>query len=149
MEICVNVTNPPATVDLVFNIITEYQTRTGTASNNYCGIINFINEVVDHKIIYVGGADFTPIGPFTGFNFFLANSPIRRDCFNVTITNDDITEIDETFTLVLRQDPFSPPTSSLLIQPNTTRITIWDGVGTVVFHIIASGYRIQSRVFNF
>ena len=37
MEVCVNVTNPPATVDLVFNIITEYQTRTGTASNNYRG----------------------------------------------------------------------------------------------------------------
>ena len=37
VEICVNVTNPPATVDLVFNIITEYQTRTGTASNNCCG----------------------------------------------------------------------------------------------------------------
>ena len=38
VEICVNVTNPPATVDLVFTIFTEYQTRTGTASNNYCGI---------------------------------------------------------------------------------------------------------------
>ena len=38
MEICVNVTNPPANVDLVFDIITEYQTRTGTASNNYSGI---------------------------------------------------------------------------------------------------------------
>ena len=37
VEICVNVTNPPTTVDLVFNIITEYQTRTGTASNNYSG----------------------------------------------------------------------------------------------------------------
>ena len=32
VEICVNVTNPPATVDLVFTIFTEYQTRTGTAS---------------------------------------------------------------------------------------------------------------------
>ena len=31
VEICVNVTNPPATIDLVFTIITEYQTRTGTA----------------------------------------------------------------------------------------------------------------------
>ena len=30
MEICVNVTNPPATDDLI--IYTEYQTRTGTAS---------------------------------------------------------------------------------------------------------------------
>ena len=37
VEICVNVTNPPATVDLVFTIITEYQTRTGTASNHYNG----------------------------------------------------------------------------------------------------------------
>ena len=39
MEICVNVTNPPATVDLVINIITEYQTRIGTASNHYSGTI--------------------------------------------------------------------------------------------------------------
>ena len=100
-------------------------------------------------IIYVGGTDFTQIEPFTGFNQFPANSPIRRDCFNVTITNDDITEIDETFTLVLRQDPLSPPSSSILIQPNTTIVTISDGVGTVVFYIITTCYRIQSRVFNF
>ena len=35
MEICVNVTNPPATDGLIFTIITEYQTRTGTAG--ICG----------------------------------------------------------------------------------------------------------------
>ena len=84
-----------------------------------------------------------------GFNQFLANSPIRRDCFNIAITNDDITEIDESFTLVLRQDPFSPPSSSILIQPNTTIVTISDGVGTVVFYIIATCFRIQFSVFNF
>ena len=31
MEICVNVTNPSATDNLIFTILTEYQTRTGTA----------------------------------------------------------------------------------------------------------------------
>ena len=84
-----------------------------------------------------------------GFNQFLANSPIRKDCFNIAITNDDITEIDESFTLVLRKDPFSSPSSNILIQPNTTVVTISDGVGTVVFHIITTCYRIQSSVFNF
>ena len=80
-------------------------------------------------MIYVGGADFTQIGPFTGFNQFLANSPSRTDCFNVTITNDTIYEIDESFTLVLRQDPFSSPSSSILIQPDNTTVTILDESG--------------------
>ena len=85
----------------------------------------------NYIIKYVGGADFTQVGPFTGFNRFPANSPIRKDCFNITITNDATYEIDESFTLILRQDPFSPPSFRILIRPNTTIVTISDGVGTV------------------
>ena len=102
-----------------------------------------------NEIMYVGGTDFTQVGPFIGFNQFPANSLKRRDCFNIAITNDDITEIDESFTLVLRQDPFYPPSSSILIRPNTTIVTILDAVGTVVFYIITTCYRIQFSVFNF
>ena len=83
----------------------------------------------NYVIIYVGGADFTQVGPFVGFNRFLANSLIRRDCFNIAITNDTIYEIDESFTLVLRHDPFSPKNSSILIRPDNTTITILDESG--------------------
>ena len=83
----------------------------------------------NYVIIYVGGADFTQVGPFTGFNRFPANSPIRKDCFNITITNDATYEIDESFTLVLRQDPFSSPNSSILIRPDNTNVTILDESG--------------------
>ena len=89
-------------------------------------------KVIDYEII-IGGADFKQVGPFTGLNRFPANTPIRKNCFNIAITNDDILEIDELFTLVLRQDPLSPPSSSVLIQPNTTIVTILDGaIGTVI-----------------
>ena len=83
----------------------------------------------NYVIIYVGGADFTQVGPFMGFNQFRANSQVRKDCFNIAITNDAIYETDESFTLVLRQDPFSPLSSSILIQPSTTTVTILDESG--------------------
>ena len=83
----------------------------------------------NYVIIYVGGADFIQVGPFMGFNRFPANSPSSRDCFNIAITNDTIYEIDESFTLVLRQDPFSPPSETILIQPNNTNVTILDKSG--------------------
>ena len=83
----------------------------------------------NYVIIYVGGADFTQVGPFMGFNQFLANSLNRRDCFNIAITNDIIYEIDESFTLVLRQDPISSPSSSILIRPDSTTVTILDESG--------------------
>ena len=83
----------------------------------------------NYVIIYVGGADFTQVRPFIGFNQFLVSSPSRRDCFNIAISNDTIYEIDESFTLVLRQDPFSPPSSSIRIQPDNTTVTILDGSG--------------------
>ena len=83
----------------------------------------------NYVIIYIGGADFTQVGPFTGFNRFPANLPVRRDCFNIAITNDTIYEIDESFTLVLRQDPFFPTSSSILIRPDNTTVTILDESG--------------------
>ena len=83
----------------------------------------------NYVIIYVGGADFTQVGPIMGFNQFLANSQSRRDCFNIAISNDTIYEIDESFTLVLRQDPFSSPSSSILIRPDKCTVTILDESG--------------------
>ena len=81
----------------------------------------------NNVIIYVGGADFTQV--CVGLNRFPANSPIRRNCFNIAITNDIVYEIDESFTLVLRQDPFPPPSSRIRIRPNNTTVTILDESG--------------------
>ena len=90
-------------------------------------------------MIYVGGADFTAIGPLTGFNRFPANSPIRRDCFNIVITNDTIYEMDEFFTLVLRQDPFPPTSSSIWIRTDNTTITILDESGMYRPSLLSKG----------
>ena len=76
------------------------------------------------------GTDFREIGPFQVIDAFLASLPagVRRQCFSISITDDDIPEGTESFTAILELDPFTPQ-SGILVTPNVTEIFILDDDG--------------------
>lgn len=74
--------------------------------------------------------DFTDFGEFGVFTDFFpskasADTSPRRDCFQVTITNDDTHESTESFKIELILNPFMVQ-SGVLIQPNQTEVVIFD-----------------------
>ena len=58
----------------------------------------------------------------------------RRECFNVTITDDDLFENAESFFLLLQEDIFGQQTGAT-INPNQTEINIFDNdEGIFILH---------------
>lgn len=57
------------------------------------------------------------------------NSSIRRDCFSVMVTDDDLNEEVESFSLVLELDDTVMDQSGIMIEPNRTEIFIIDDDG--------------------
>lgn len=54
---------------------------------------------------------------------------IHRFCFNVTISDDDLLEDVESFTVSLQLTELLAPQSGVVIQPNVTEIFIQDNEG--------------------
>ena len=78
------------------------------------------------------------------------SSTPRKFCFDIAIMTDKIYEDDETFTVFLRQNLINRLNSDLLVQPNSTEITILDQDGKYSYlqqnnftYISASSYREQ------
>ncbi len=61
--------------------------------------------------------------------FFTDTPRPRRRCFSVSITDDDLYENVESFTLNLMFDPFEEMQSRIVIKPNVTTIYIEDEDG--------------------
>ena len=59
----------------------------------------------------------------------------RRQCFNVTITDDDVREDAETFTVTLEK-PFNGSLPKILIRPAMVTVTILDNDGKDMHTII-------------
>ena len=80
------------------------------------------------------GIDFTPLRAFLSSILVFPSSPgsptagPRRECFDVTITDDDTLENTESFSLLLQEDVFRPQTGAI-ISPNRTEIFILDEDG--------------------
>ena len=49
----------------------------------------------------------------------------------MTIIDDSVFELDESFTLELRFDPFAPP-SNVILSPNATTVDIIDNEGIII-----------------
>ena len=81
----------------------------------------FFVACIDHHFP-IGNSDFTDVGQHPVF--FTALGP-RIQCFDVVITDDNLAEGTETFSLILKQDP-SLGSSGILIEPNVAEITILD-----------------------
>jgi len=82
-------------------------------------------------LFFAGATDYGPSNLF----FFLSNSPadnplLRRSCFSVTASGDGILEDTEEvdFGLILQ----GSSTSFLLLQPNETKLQIFDQSGKYV-----------------
>ena len=59
--------------------------------------------------------------------FLTFNDANRQRSFNVTILDDPIFELDESFTLELKFDPSaSEPLSNIFLSPNTTTVEVTD-----------------------
>ena len=82
----------------------------------------------------MAGSDFIGLTPFLSISLEIPSSPgsptagPRRECFDVTITNDDTLENTESFSLLLQEDVFGPQTG-VVINPNRTDIFILDHNG--------------------
>ena len=73
-----------------------------------------------------GTSDFTEKTEFIGF----ARSPpntLRRQCYDLSISDDGLAEGIESFTVVLRLDNSFGLQTGVIVQPNSTEIFILDG----------------------
>ena len=95
-------------------------------------LVNLVINILLFSSHPVGGSpfasppdgDFTSVGfvnePFRGRPF---NTDNRRQCFNVTIVNDDDAENAEDFTLTIRN---AVPSASVNVTPDVATVTILD-----------------------
>ena len=75
----------------------------------------------------MGGEDYTEINAETLDQLLEFNDANRRLSFNVSIINDNLSEMGEDFQLELRFDTFiGDPPSGVTLSPNVTTITIDD-----------------------
>ena len=79
----------------------------------------------------MAGSDFTQLRAFLSVPLVFSSSPgsptagPRRECFDVSITNDDLAEITESFSLLLQEDIFTSQTGAI-INPNRASVFILD-----------------------
>ena len=79
----------------------------------------------------MAGSDFTRLVAFLSISLVFPRSPgsptagPRRECFDVTITDDNTPENTESFSLLLREDIFGPQTGAI-IEPNRLDVFIVD-----------------------
>ena len=73
--------------------------------------------------------DYTPLIPEFLSELLTFNDAIRRQCFNVRITNDMLVEGSEEFSLRLLEDPFAPPPIETVFNASLATVTILDQDG--------------------
>ena len=120
VEICVNISQPSSAVIEIKPFNLTVRTKTGTAGHPAILMIADSVVMIFHTTVFPSDfRDFLSINQtLEGFG----NSK-RRQCFNVTITDDDVCEDAETFTVTLEQ-PFDE--SQVKIQPGIVTVTIID-----------------------
>ena len=122
VEICVRISRPFSAPIEIQSFNLTVKTYAGTAGWPYdCNSM--------HDILWI--INFAPSSDFRDFlsiNQSLGGfgNSMRRQCFNVTITDDDACEDAETFTATLEK----PFTGNLLISPAVVTVTILDNDGT-------------------
>ena len=79
----------------------------------------------------MAGSDFTQLKTFLSISLVFPSSPgsptagPRRECFDVSITNDNLVENTESFSLFLQEDTFTSQTGAI-INPNRVSVFILD-----------------------
>ena len=76
----------------------------------------------------MAGSDFTQLTAFLSILLVFPSSPgsgPRRECFDVSIANDNLVENTESFSLLLQEDIFSQQTGAT-INPNQASVFILD-----------------------
>ena len=134
VELCVNVTEPPPSIAIV-NISLIAHTQDGTAGTTveliHQDFVALLLQLLVTVLHYtctvisfsypVSPGDYVAVNePFRGYSF---NTDNRRQCFNVTIENDDIPEDAESFTITIRH---SVPSPLVIVAPVVATITILD-----------------------
>ena len=104
--------NPSST-----DITVQVRDSSSTALSKKTGIINYIPH---HNL--TGGVDYTS-GPY----IVTFHAGVTRVSFVVVVTNDNVLEGDEKFSLVI--DPSSLPTSVTTSSPAQATVTIYDDDG--------------------
>ena len=87
--------------------------------------------------LLAGGMDYQEIIALNLDVFLTFNDANRQQSFNVTIIDDPIFELGESFILELRFDPSaSEPPSNVILSPNTTTVEVTDNEGIIIINNI-------------
>lgn len=90
-------------------------------------VVQFTYQNIPHYYTTVGGEDYIEINAETLDQLLEFDDANRRLSFNVSIINDNQSEMGEDFQLELRFDTFiGDPPSGVTLSPNVTTITIDD-----------------------
>ena len=126
VEICVNISQPSnAPIEIQpFNLTVKTNTSAGTAGQHKYESCVDISRINHAFALSSDLQDFQPINQ--SLNGFFNST--RRQCFNVTITDDDVREDAETFTVTLEK-PSNGSLPKILICPAMVTVTILDNDG--------------------
>ena len=98
---------------------------------NRANVSQSIDVVYSNSL--VGGSDYQEIRALNLDVFLTFDNNNRQHTFDVTIEDDSMVELDESFTLELRFDPFArelPSLTNVILSPNTTTVDVVDNEGT-------------------
>ena len=118
--------HPPISDRITVTINVAVQTVAGTASE--CVIIIVMNAYTSMIVYFIGESDY---GALSGFGTSITlNNTNRLRCINIRITDDNVYENDERFSLRLVGIGSLP--SNLVLDPSTSTIIIQDNEGIIV-----------------
>ena len=75
--------------------------------------------------------DYTRLDPGLSSVVLFFDDTTRKICFNVMITDDDLVEGSEEFSLLLLEDPFAPSPIATMFNASLVTVTILDQDGKI------------------
>lgn len=127
VEVCVRVLNPTENEALAFPVFLQLQARAGTAGKLFFTLV-IMWPYLQPVHIHAGFEDFSLLNEIVAFPTTPPRT-LRRNCYTITITEDELVETAESFTVMLSLDNTFGIQSGVLVQPNSTEIVIMDSVG--------------------
>ena len=124
VEICVNISQPSNAPIEIHSFNLTVKTQAGTAGQHKYESCVDISKINHAFALSSDLQDFQPIyQSLEGFG-----NSVRRQCVNVTITDNDVREDAETFTVTLER-PSNRSLPKILIRPAMVTVTILDNDG--------------------
>lgn len=132
LEVCVAVHNPD---QVLFDIFLTYEAKRGSAGiyNDYCILI----------VDYTSATRITDENDFVsnqGSMYFNGSAAVKRECFNVSIIDDQCEENTQSFLLLLDLDPQVVQGGIQINSPTEIFILDNDGISCLISMCVLASY---------